>query len=74
MRVLCGACLCTAASLPPTVQFFSEVFLVEVSGVRRFSFSVALFLYLFMGGLIPMFLLGSLLTRHYTLGWGSTRS
>lgn len=70
LRCLCGACLCTAASLPPTLQFFSEVYVVVSSSFIGSSFFLALFVYLFLGGLVPMFLFGSLLTRHYTVGFG----
>ena len=70
VRCLCGAALCTSASLPPTLQFFSEVFVVSESGLFRFLLVLPLFVYIFMGGLIPVFLLGSLLTRHYSVGLG----
>jgi hypothetical protein len=56
--------------LPPTLQFFSEVFIVSEGGPISISLLLALFVYLFMGGLIPVFLLGSLLTRHYRIGFG----
>lgn len=72
IRCLCVASLCTAASLPPTLQFFSEVFVVMEAGFIGVSFMAALFIYLFMGGLVPMFLLGSLLTRHCSIGFGVT--
>nr|YP_009240945.1 NADH dehydrogenase subunit 4 [Brachycladium goliath]ALN38358.1 NADH dehydrogenase subunit 4 [Brachycladium goliath] len=70
VRCLCGACLCTVASLPPTVQFFCEVFVVSEAGFVSVLFFFVLFLYLFFGGLVPVFLLGGLLSRHYNIGFG----
>lgn len=68
--MLCGGCLCTVASLPPTVQFLSEVSVLSEAGWVRFVFIMGLFVYLFCGGLVPIFLLGSLLTRHYSIRFG----
>lgn len=63
--------VCTVASLPPTAQFFCEVFiLLEAGGIGKF-FILLLCLYLFLGGLVPLFLLGGLLTRHFRIGLGS---
>ncbi len=70
IRFLCGASLCTAASLPPTTQFFSEVFIVSQAQSVGISMVLGLFVYLFLGGLVPVFLLGSLLTRHYNIRFG----
>nr|YP_009326178.1 NADH dehydrogenase subunit 4 [Paragonimus ohirai]APD26970.1 NADH dehydrogenase subunit 4 [Paragonimus ohirai] len=69
MRFLVGACLCTVASLPPTVQFFCEVHTLWEAGPLAFNFVFGLFCYLFCGGLVPVFTLGGLLTRHYSIGF-----
>lgn len=63
-RVLCCSALCTVCSLPPTVQFFCEVSLMVGATVFRSLFVLVLYGFLFLGGLIPLFLLGTLLTRH----------
>lgn len=62
----CVACagLCTACSLPPTVQFFSEVILVSCRGGFRVVFMILLYLFLFGGGLVPLFIIGNLIRRH----------
>lgn len=70
MRFLVGACLCTVASLPPTVQFFCEVHTLWEAGPITACFVFGLFCYLFCGGLVPMFVLRGLLTRHYRIGLG----
>nr|YP_009826142.1 NADH dehydrogenase subunit 4 [Lyperosomum longicauda]QIX04652.1 NADH dehydrogenase subunit 4 [Lyperosomum longicauda] len=58
------ACLCTVMSLPPTVQFFCEVYVLfkvaQVSGFLLFFLAV----YLFLSGLVPLILIGGLGTRH----------
>nr|UDU84920.1 NADH dehydrogenase subunit 4 [Glypthelmins quieta] len=69
-RLCCVACLCTVASLPPMLQFFSEVFVVCVAGVSSGLLVLAMSFYLFLGGLVPTFLVGGLLTRHYSIGFG----
>lgn len=55
--------LFTVASVPPTTTFFSEVYIlftsVGDSMFMRFLFG----LYLFLGGLVPLFLLGFILGR-----------
>lgn len=72
-RCFCATCLITAASLPPTLQFFSEVLVLsDCSKVGRlFPFLVGL--YLFFGGLIPLFLVGSSLSRHFRVSFGGGR-
>nr|QGL09327.1 NADH dehydrogenase subunit 4 [Clinostomum complanatum]UYP50944.1 NADH dehydrogenase subunit 4 [Clinostomum complanatum] len=63
-RLIVCLSLCSAASLPPTVQFFCEVFvLFEVGKFSACVFGVFC-LYLFVSSLVPFFLLGSLVTRH----------
>lgn len=69
-RVCCAASLCTVASLPPTLQFFSEVSVFCSRGAVRFLFFIFFLVYLFFGGLVPIFVLGVLLTRHYRIGFG----
>nr|AKC58418.1 NADH dehydrogenase subunit 4 [Eurytrema pancreaticum] len=60
-------CLCSVMSFPPTVQFFCEVYAV----VKSFWFSGLLFfllgLYLFISGLVPLFLICVFLVRHISL-------
>nr|UDU84944.1 NADH dehydrogenase subunit 4 [Orientocreadium sp. HS] len=69
-RLFTGACLCTVASLPPTINFFSEVLVVCWGGLYSVILVFLLLCYLFMGGLVPVFLLGCLLTRHYSVKIG----
>lgn len=64
------SCLCTVCSLPPTVQFFCEVSLVLEGGYFRVLFMAVFYLFLFFGGLVPLFLVGTLLSRHYDLVFG----
>nr|QWT69516.1 NADH dehydrogenase subunit 4 [Paragonimus westermani] len=71
MRFLAGSCLCTVASIPPTVQFFCEVYTLCEAGPLTVGFIFGLFCYLFCGGLVPVFVLSGLLTRHYSIGCGS---
>nr|WSP01979.1 NADH dehydrogenase subunit 4 [Creptotrematina aguirrepequenoi] len=70
VRCLMGASLCTVASLPPTAQFFCEVFMLLEAGEVGLIYIFLLCLYLFFGGLVPLFLLGGLLTRHFSIGLG----
>nr|YP_009261931.1 NADH dehydrogenase subunit 4 [Echinochasmus japonicus]AKL39059.1 NADH dehydrogenase subunit 4 [Echinochasmus japonicus] len=70
LRVLSVSCMCTVASIPPMVQFFSEVLILCEGGYVSVVVGVLMFLYLFMSGLIPMFLVGSLLSRHYSISFG----
>lgn len=64
IRCLCVGCLCTACSLPPTIQFFCEVSVLLDSGFVSWLYILAFSVYLFFGGLVPLFLVGCLLTRH----------
>nr|UFJ44422.1 NADH dehydrogenase subunit 4 [Glypthelmins sp. LW2G] len=70
IRACVAACLCTVASLPPTIQFFSEVFIICSSGEFSVVYIFLLSVYLFLGGLVPVFLLGGLLSRHYSISFG----
>nr|YP_010704125.1 NADH dehydrogenase subunit 4 [Plagiorchis elegans]WCO87335.1 NADH dehydrogenase subunit 4 [Plagiorchis elegans] len=70
-RCCCVFSLCTVASLPPTLQFFSEVSVFYSSGFVSFFFLLLFLVYLFFGGLVPIFVLGVVLTRHYSIGFGS---
>lgn len=58
------------ASLPPTVQFFSEIFILSEGGYISLFFVYAFYFYLFCRGLVPLFLIGSLLSRHYSISLG----
>lgn len=69
-RILGVVSLCMVASIPPTVTFFSEVFILkDVGGFSR-GVLFLFFVYLFMSGLVPLFVVGGLLTRHYSIGYG----
>jgi hypothetical protein len=70
-RVLVAARICTAASLPPTLQFFSEIFILMDGGFLRLGFVLVFYFYLFCRGLVPLFLLGRLLSRHYRIRFGA---
>nr|YP_009646079.1 NADH dehydrogenase subunit 4 [Plagiorchis maculosus]QBX99306.1 NADH dehydrogenase subunit 4 [Plagiorchis maculosus] len=70
-RLCCVFSLCTVASFPPTVQFFSEISVFYCSGFLSFLFFMLLLVYLFFGGLVPIFVLGVVLTRHYSISFGS---
>ena len=63
-RVLCVGRLCRSASIPPTVQFFREVGILVDCSWAGVIFLCLVGLYLFFGGLVPLFLLGYLLGRH----------
>nr|WRW53956.1 NADH dehydrogenase subunit 4 [Strigea falconis] len=70
-RVLLVLCLCTVASLPPVVQFFVEVSLLGVVGVVSLLLSVFFCVYLFLGNLVPLFVVGSMLSRHFCYEYGA---
>nr|QHI41706.1 NADH dehydrogenase subunit 4 [Echinostoma revolutum] len=70
LRCLGVACVSSAASIPPTVNFFSEVMILMDSGLVSFVFVFMICLYLFISGLVPMFLVGCLLSRHYSISFG----
>nr|YP_009533200.1 NADH dehydrogenase subunit 4 [Cyathocotyle prussica]AYH51385.1 NADH dehydrogenase subunit 4 [Cyathocotyle prussica] len=73
-RVLAIMSICTAASIPPTPQFFVEVgVLSELGGLNLIVF-IIFCLYLFIGSLIPLFLLGGLLTRHFSVEYSCINS
>nr|BAV82929.1 NADH dehydrogenase subunit 4 [Echinostoma caproni] len=69
-RCLVVACVSSAASVPPTVNFFSEVLILGDSGLVSFIFVCMVCIYLFISGLVPMFLVGCLLSRHYSISFG----
>lgn len=73
-RVIACSCLCTVCSLPPTVQFFCEVFLVMEGGYFSMLFVVLFYFFLFLGGLVPLFLVGGMLRRHCDLVYGLGRA
>nr|YP_010514548.1 NADH dehydrogenase subunit 4 [Diplodiscus japonicus]UXL86279.1 NADH dehydrogenase subunit 4 [Diplodiscus japonicus] len=70
MRCLMASGVCTVASLPPTLQFFTEVSVVSESGYVSLLFVYVFFLYLFFSGLVPLFLIGGLLSRHFSVSFG----
>lgn len=69
-RVLACCALCTVCSLPPTTQFFCEVSLMVDAGGSMRLMLLVLYVFVFMGGLVPLFLVGSLLRRHYDISHG----
>nr|YP_010528191.1 NADH dehydrogenase subunit 4 [Echinoparyphium aconiatum]UXW64385.1 NADH dehydrogenase subunit 4 [Echinoparyphium aconiatum] len=70
LRCLAVACVSSAASVPPTINFFSEVMILSDGGFVSMLFAYMMSLYLFIGGLIPLFLVGCLLSRHYSISFG----
>lgn len=70
LRVVRVACVCTVASIPPMVQFFSELLILCEGGFVSVVVMGIMFFYLFMRGLVPLFLVGRLLSRHYSVGFG----
>lgn len=71
IRCLLVVCICTTASIPPTLNFFSEIVILCEGGYMYGGLCVILLsLYLFAGGLVPVFLVGCLLSRHYSIGFG----
>nr|QIX04640.1 NADH dehydrogenase subunit 4 [Brachydistomum sp. PakPr2] len=67
LNLLLVGSMCVVMSVPPTVQFFCEVY----SLVKSSEFGVVLFFflgcYLFLGGVVPLVLLGGLFTRHVSM-------
>lgn len=57
--------LCSAGSLPPTLTFFSEVRMIIDSGLCSYLLLSLFLLYLFFGGIVPLFVLGASLSRHF---------
>nr|AIN37089.1 NADH dehydrogenase subunit 4 [Hypoderaeum sp. Hubei-2014] len=70
LRCLAVACVSSAASIPPTINFFSEVMILSEGGFVSMLFAYMVSLYLFVGGLVPLFLVGCLLSRHYSISFG----
>nr|YP_009169736.1 NADH dehydrogenase subunit 4 [Metorchis orientalis]ALD61610.1 NADH dehydrogenase subunit 4 [Metorchis orientalis] len=70
LRILASFCLCTVCSLPVTVQFFCEVLFLGEAFTKSVLFGVVLFLNLFFGGLVPLFLMAVVLTRHWDINYG----
>nr|YP_010286139.1 NADH dehydrogenase subunit 4 [Paranoplocephala sp. RKZ13]UKS07977.1 NADH dehydrogenase subunit 4 [Paranoplocephala sp. RKZ13] len=62
MVILVVVSLLSLCSFPPTIQFFCEVSLLKVSG-GLVLYILFWCLYLFLGGLVPLVLCGSLLIR-----------
>nr|BAV82941.1 NADH dehydrogenase subunit 4 [Fasciola hepatica] len=69
VRCILVMCICSVASVPPTVNFFSEVVILSEVGFSWLFYSLLFCVYLFVGGLVPVFLLGCLLSRHCTIGY-----
>lgn len=59
--------LCSASSLPPTISFFSEVYILLESGGVSSIFLFIFFCYLFLSGLVPLFILGGCFSRHFRI-------
>lgn len=59
--------LFSAASIPPTITFFSEVFIIGSSVLKGFFPLLLFLLYLFFRGLVPLFLMGHLLGSSYSI-------
>lgn len=59
-------CLFSVASAPPTLTFFSEVLIIGKCLSFRILLCVVMCVYLFCGGLIPLFILGHMVccSRH----------
>nr|QYA17639.1 NADH dehydrogenase subunit 4 [Echinostomatidae sp. MSB para 30070] len=70
LRCLAVSCISSAASIPPTINFFCEVVILSEGGFVSMLFALMMSLYLFVGGLVPLFLVGCLLSRHYSIGFG----
>nr|QBF03689.1 NADH dehydrogenase subunit 4 [Echinostoma sp. JM-2019] len=70
LRCLAVACVSSAASVPPTINFFSEVLILSDGGMVSMMFAGMLSVYLFVSGLVPLFLVGCLLSRHYSISFG----
>lgn len=58
---------CVVMSIPPTVQFFCEIFAISKSSGFRYVLFFFLGVYLFIGGLVPLVLLGGLMIGHVEL-------
>nr|QIX04628.1 NADH dehydrogenase subunit 4 [Brachylecithum sp. PakAb2] len=59
--------LCVVMSFPPTFQFFCEVYVFVGFTCLSYVFFFFLGCYIFLGGLVPLMLLGGLITRHVSL-------
>nr|YP_010693883.1 NADH dehydrogenase subunit 4 [Morishitium polonicum]WCD42520.1 NADH dehydrogenase subunit 4 [Morishitium polonicum] len=64
------SCLSTVASIPPTVQFFSEILVLYNGFLVSIWFVVLFFVYIFLGGLIPMIVVGNMLFRTRSVSCG----
>lgn len=73
-RVVLVGSLCRAASLPTRLQFFAEVSLLSKLSIFNLVNFVILCGYLFVGSLIPFFLLGLLCIRHFNIRCSSGTS
>lgn len=64
-RVLAVVCFCSVASVPTSPRFFVEVEVMCSLGRFGGILIMLLGVYLFLGSLVPLSLLSTLLTRHY---------
>nr|YP_009681604.1 NADH dehydrogenase subunit 4 [Tracheophilus cymbius]QDP13011.1 NADH dehydrogenase subunit 4 [Tracheophilus cymbius] len=67
LNVIGVSCVCLCASIPPSVLFFSEVVVLFRGGLVSGIFLAFLFMFLFLGGLVPLFVVGGLMSRHYNV-------
>lgn len=68
VRVFLVGCLCRVASFPPSLSFFSEVRTLLDSGFYSLFLLLVFFGYLFFRGLMPLFVVGGCLSRHFSIG------
>nr|UDU84932.1 NADH dehydrogenase subunit 4 [Haematoloechus sp. CW13H] len=69
VRFLCVMCFGVICSLPPLVQFFCEVSVVLLGLFYGIAFIVLFSVYLFCSGVVPLILLGTLLSNHYSVSY-----
>ena len=70
-RQLICLSLCTAASFPFVVQFFVEVGMLARVRVNSFFIFLIFCFYIFLGSLVPLFLVGLLLSRQFCVNFSS---
>nr|AYH51406.1 NADH dehydrogenase subunit 4 [Posthodiplostomum centrarchi] len=73
-RFLYTGCLCTAASLPPVLNFFVEINILNSVGVSSVLLFYVFCFYLFLSSLIPLFLVGISLSRQFCHTVNTTNS
>nr|QKW91278.1 NADH dehydrogenase subunit 4 [Cotylurus marcogliesei] len=70
-RILLCFSLCITASLPPVIQFFVEVYMLFNVGSSSWILFFIFCFYLFFSSLVPLFFLGTLLSRHFCISYFS---